>query len=63
MIGTNSAVATLAGVFKVEIADDTLSLDLNDGRFVSVPIEWYPRLANAAPAERANLQVSGAGYG
>jgi hypothetical protein len=47
----------------VALTDDTLSVDLEDGRTVSVPIGWYPRLANGTPAERANLQISGAGYG
>ena len=63
MNGTNSAVVTLARVLKVEVTDDTLSIDLEDGRSLSVPIGWYPRLANGTPAERANLQISGAGYG
>ena len=43
--------------------DDTLSVDLEDGRTISVPIGWYPRLAHGTPAERANFQLSGAGYG
>jgi len=63
MNGTNSAVVTLARVLNVEVTDDTLSVDLEDGRTVSVPIGWYPRLATGTPAERANLQISGAGYG
>lgn len=63
MNGMNSAVVTLARVLSVEVTDDTLSVDLEDGRSVSVPIGWYPRLANGTPAERANLQISGAGYG
>jgi len=63
MDGTNSAVVTLARVLNVEVTDDTLSVDLEDGRTVSVPIGWYPRLANGTPAERANLQISSAGYG
>jgi hypothetical protein len=63
MNGTNSAVVTLARVLNVEVTDDTLSVDLEDGRSVSVPIGWYPRLANGTPAERANFQISGAGYG
>ena len=63
MNGTNSAVVTLARVLNVEVTDDTLSVDLEDGRTVSVPIGWYPRLANGTPAERANLQISGAGFG
>jgi len=61
MNGTNSAAVTLDRVLKLEVTDDTLSIDLEDGRSVSVPIGWYPRLANVTPAERANLQISGAG--
>jgi hypothetical protein len=63
MNGSNSAVVTLARVLSVEVTDDTLSVDLDDGRTVSVPIGWYPRLAHGTIAERANLQISGAGYG
>lgn len=43
--------------------DDTLSVDLEDGRTISVPIGWYPRLAHGTSAERANAQITGAGYG
>ena len=39
-----------------------LSVDLEDGRTITVPIGWFPRLAYATPAERANFQMSGAGY-
>jgi uncharacterized protein DUF2442 len=63
MNGTNSAVVTLARVLNVAVSDDALSVDLEDGRTVSVPIGWYPRLAHGTAAERANLQISGAGYG
>ena len=63
MNGTNFAVVTLARVLKVEVTEDTLSIDLEDGGSVSLPIGWYPRFANGTPAERANLQISGAGYG
>ncbi len=65
MNGTHSAAVTLtlAKVVNVIVTDDTLSVDLEDGRTVAVPIGWYPRLAYGTPAERANLQISGAGYG
>ena len=65
MNGTLSAVVTLAlpKVVNVIINDDTLTVDLEDGRTVSAPIGWYPRLAYGTPAERANFQISGAGYG
>lgn len=47
----------------VLLTDDTLSVDLEDGRTIAVPIGWYPRLAYGTPEERANYQISGAGYG
>jgi hypothetical protein len=45
MNGTNSAVVTLARVLNITVTDNTLSVDLDDGRIVSGPIGWYPRLA------------------
>ena len=52
-----------AKAIHVMITGDTLSVDLEDGRSISVPIGWYPRLAHGTPAERANVRISGAGYG
>ena len=65
MNGMPSASLTLAPVriVQVTVTDDTLSVDLEDGRTIIVPIGWYPRLAYGTPAERANFQISGAGYG
>lgn len=65
MNGTPSVVVVraLPRIVNVIIDDDTLSVDLEDGRTVSVPIGWYPRLAHGTPAERANFQISAAGYG
>lgn len=50
-------------VKRVRIDPDTLSVDLMDGRTITVPIAWYPRLANATDAERSHWTISGAGYG
>lgn len=65
MNGTHSAVVTLTlpRVVSVTVTDDTLSVDLEDGRTIAVPIGWYPRLAHGFPAERSHVQISGAGYG
>ncbi len=65
MSGTASAVATpaLSRITSISISDDTLSVDLEDGRTICVPIGWYPRLVHGTPAERANFQISAAGYG
>jgi hypothetical protein len=50
-------------VANVEFTDDVLSVALMDGRTISVPLVWYPRLLNASEKERQNWQVSGGGYG
>jgi hypothetical protein len=45
------------------VTEDTLSVELEDGRTISVPIGWYPRLAHGTALERSNFQISGAGRG
>ena len=47
----------------VNVTDATLTVDLEDGRTISVPIGWFPRLAYGMPGERENFQLSGAGRG
>ena len=54
---------TLSRILRVTVTDDTLSVDLEDGRTLAVPIGWYPRLAYGKPAERAHFEISSAGYG
>lgn len=54
---------TLVRISQVSITDETLSVDLEDGRSIAVPIGWYPRLAYGTSAERADFQISGSGYG
>jgi hypothetical protein len=56
-------VETLPRAVDVIITDDTLTVDLEDGRTISVPIGWYPRLAYGTAAEQANFQISSAGQG
>jgi len=57
------ATAADERVKDVRVSEDTLSVDLMDGRTITVPLAWYPRLMNAAPGQRAKWEVSGAGYG
>ena len=47
----------------VECSDDELRVSLLDGRRLSVPIVWFPRLAHATPAERANFELMREGQG
>lgn len=46
----------------VSVTEDELIVDLTDGRRIIVPLAWYPRLLNASPSERNNLQLLGDGY-
>ena len=50
-------------VADVKFAKDALSVALRDGRTITVPLSWYPRLLHASRAERKNWRVAGAGYG
>lgn len=47
----------------VTVSDDTLSVDLSDGRSISVPLAWYPRLLHASSAERKRWRLIGRGVG
>ncbi len=62
MISATPILVT-ARVTNVYVTDDTLTVDLEDGRTISVPIGWYPRLAHGTTEERANWEISSAGYG
>jgi hypothetical protein len=50
-------------VLDVQLSEDTLTVNLRDGRAISVPLVWYPRLLNATPSQRRNWMVAGGGYG
>lgn len=45
----------------VQATVDTVTVDLADGRSISVPIPWYPRLATGTPAERRHWRFIGRG--
>jgi hypothetical protein len=47
----------------VAINEETLAVDLLDGRTIAVPLAWYPRLLHATPAERNNWRLIGRGEG
>ncbi len=47
----------------VSVTEDSLSVDLSDGRTVSVPLAWFPRLLHATPEERKNWRLIGKGQG
>ncbi len=47
----------------VHLTEDTLTVDLSDGRTILVPLGWYPRLQHASPQERNNWRFIGKGQG
>ena len=47
----------------VSISDEALTVELEDGRTLSAPIGWYPRLAHAKPEERNSWRLIGQGSG
>ena len=47
----------------VRVTDDAISVDLFDGRTITVPLAWYPSLLHATSEQRANWRIAGAGYG
>jgi hypothetical protein len=47
----------------VHITEDTLAVDLEDGRTIIVPLTWYPRLLDATMEQRCHWKIAGAGYG
>ena len=46
----------------LELSSDALIVELSDGRTLSVPLKWYPRLLEATDEERRNWQLLGDGY-
>lgn len=45
----------------VEVTDEHISVGLADGRFITAPLEWYPRLVHATAAERNHFELPGHG--
>jgi hypothetical protein len=58
-----SARVTDERVADVRCSEDTLTVDLRDGRTISVPLAWYPRLIGATAEQRARWEPAGGGYG
>src|SRR5437016_307188 len=58
VVETREAVAT-----QVEVSEDTVSVELDDGRTIAAPVAWYPRLAHGSAEERASWRLVGGGRG
>jgi len=57
------ALAADERVAEVSFSEDSLCVALRDGRKISVPLTWFPKLLQATPQQRTNWQVAGGGYG
>lgn len=60
---TSAQKIEIAMAQDVAISDDTLTVELTDGRSISVPIAWFPRLSHATPEERNHWRLIGGGHG
>lgn len=59
---TSSAASSVRAT-KVQVGRTHLSVSLNDGRSVRVPIAWFPRLASGSPEQRQHWRLIGRGVG
>jgi hypothetical protein len=62
-MNTSTVEMRLATAQNVRVTDDTLVIDLTDGRTISVPLAWYPRLLQGTPKERSHWRLIGQGEG
>ena len=58
-MNTSVVEIQVVGAAGVTVTEDTLTLDLADGRTISVPLAWYPRLLHGTPEERARWEWIG----
>src|SRR6266513_4267736 len=58
--GTELREALAQGII---VSDDALTVDLTDGRTITAPLAWFPRLAHGTPGERAHWRLIGRGEG
>ncbi len=60
-MATLTVEVEVPGAASLEVTGEALSANLFDGRTITVPLEWYPRLTHATPAERENYELYGDG--
>jgi hypothetical protein len=49
-------------ITRVSVSEDALTIDLLDGRSLTVPLAWYPRLLHATDIQRQNFRIIGGGF-
>ena len=51
------------GIVTVKFSDEAMTVSLTDGRILSIPLAWYPRLSEATGQQLENYEISPSGYG
>lgn len=62
-MNTSTVEIAVPAAESVTVTGDSLTVELSDGRSLSVPLAWFPRLLHATPAERKNWRFIGRGHG
>ena len=62
-MNTSPAEVPVVEAQSVSVSKDALIVDLSDGRTISVPLSWYPRLSHATTRERDTSELLGGGVG
>ena len=62
-MSTSAIKIEVPQVVTVSVSDNTLTVELSDGRTISVPTAWYPRLVYATTEERQKWRIVGNGHG
>ena len=60
---TSTIELNVSALEHVTVTSDALAVDLSDGRSITVPLAWYPRLMHATESDRQNWRLIGKGYG
>ena len=50
-------------ILHLTVEQEKLTAEISDGRIVSIPLAWFPRLLGATPAQLQNFEISPSGYG
>ncbi len=62
-MNTLASSLRIPAVKDVRFDEDSIIVDLDDGRTISAPLAWYPKLASATPKQLQAWQIAGGGYG
>jgi hypothetical protein len=62
-MNTSAVEISVPAAETVTVTEDTLTVELSDGRSLSVPLAWFPRLVHATPTERKSWRLIGRGHG